>query len=150
MEPVPVASVEIPAAEASLPLLRRWVEDVWKAACPQAAPESLHTLVLAAHEAFRNVIEHGCVEGRGPVRIEVTRTRGALMVRLIYDGIPFDGITAPASFDGSRDRGFGLYLMTRSLSRVSYTTIRDGRQQLELTKSIPRPKRVDNNSGEKK
>jgi anti-sigma regulatory factor (Ser/Thr protein kinase) len=150
MEPIPVASVDLLPAQTSLSFLRRWIEDVWKAACPVAPPESLHTFVLAVHEAFRNVIEHGYEEPRGLVRVEVSRTEGALMVRLIYDGIPFDGITAPASFDGSRDRGFGLYLMTRSLSRVTHTTLREGRQQLELTKSIPRPKRVDNLSGEKK
>lgn len=150
MEPVPVAQVDVPAAEASLPFLRRWAETVWKETCPLAPPDGLHTFVLAVHEAFRNVIEHGCEERRGPIRIEITRTRGALMVRLTYDGIPFDGITAPASFDGTRDRGFGMYLMTRSLKRVTHTTLREGRQQLELTKSIPRPKRVDNISGETK
>lgn len=133
-----LAEIRLSSEPPSLSLLRKWVETTWDEACPGAPPEGRHRFVLAAHEAFRNIVEHGYRGRPGVVAIEVCRSGGALVLRLTHDGAPFDGKAAPASFDGSRDRGLGLYLMTSGLTRVVYRTTAEGRQQVELRKTIER------------
>ena len=133
-----LAEVNLSPESASLPFLRRWVEAVWARACPGANPEGRHRFVLAVHEAFRNVIEHGYKDQSGLIAIEVSRSGEALVLRLTHDGVPFDGKAAPANFDGSRERGLGIYLMTSGLTRVAYRTTPEGRQQVELRKTIER------------
>lgn len=136
----PLFSLRVPPETSSLAGVRQWVEEVWGRVCPESPEADRHALVLSVHEAFRNVIEHSRPALSTPVVLEAGWVRGALVVRLIHDGEPFDGIAPPAVFDGTRDGGLGLYLMTRGLSRVAYTTTPGGLQQVELTKETKRPR----------
>jgi anti-sigma regulatory factor (Ser/Thr protein kinase) len=124
----------------SLASVRRWAEEVWRAACPGAPESDRHALVLSVHEAFRNVVEHSRPVKDDPIVLEAVRENGALVVRLIHGGEPFDGIAPPPVFDGTRDGGLGVFLMTRGLSRLAYTTTAKGLQQVELTKETRRPR----------
>lgn len=147
--PVLLGSIEVPSDSGSLPYLRQWMEGVWRSTCPGAAPEGLHTFVLALHEAFRNVIEHAYAGCSGLISVEAEKSLGELRVRLTHDGASFDGQAAAPTFDGTLDRGFGVYLMTRGLTRVTYTTTTSGRQQVELTKSIEWLSALETKPGEK-
>jgi anti-sigma regulatory factor (Ser/Thr protein kinase) len=54
-------------------------------------------------------------------------------VRLRYLGEAFDpSIAPPPSVDGSRDSGFGLYLITNSVDDVRYYYDDGGRNCIEL------------------
>ena len=44
-----------------------------------------------------------------------------MTIRLRYLGAPFDPTTVPPPlFDGSRDSGFGVYLIAKSVDEVRY------------------------------
>ena len=53
----------------------------------------------------------------------------------IMTGKPFDPKEArPPSFDGSRDGGFGVYLISQSVDEVCYSRDAAGRNCISLTK----------------
>lgn len=93
---------------------------------------------LAVDEAAANVMQHA-YEGRkdGRVRIEHERDRHRLLFRLTHCGQPFDRNAAPPpAFDGSRDSGFGLFIIDRVMDEVDYVANPDGSHSLVLAKSI--------------
>ncbi len=98
--------------------IRRFVED----AC-QYDPiagwrrEDVHKLVLAVHEAATNIIKHAYNRATDRhIRVRVEYYRDRLVVRFHHRGSPVnnDLLTAP-SFDGTRENGFGLYLISQSV-----------------------------------
>ena len=140
-------SLRVPARASSLAVVRHWVQFVWGEVSPEGDDADLHSLVLSAHEAFRNVIEHSRPGESAQVTAEATMEGGALVVRLIHDGLPFDGVAPAPEFDGTRDGGLGVFLMTQGLSRLAYSTTSEGAQQVELTKETRRPSWPDQKKG---
>ena len=87
-----------------------------------AADEKMTRLTLALTEAASNIILHGLPGQRHPsitVTVEVNDDQAG--VTLQYPGKPFDRQAAPApAFDGSREGGFGLYLIGECVDEVNY------------------------------
>ena len=84
--------------------------------------ERIASLVLAVNEAASNIMKHS-YHRREDQRIDITAEAFSdrVAVRLRYQGAPFDPALIPApAFDGSRESGFGLFMITNSVDRVRY------------------------------
>lgn len=84
--------------------------------------ERLSQLELAVTEAASNIIRHayrGHTDGRVQVVAEAFGDR--IVVQFFHQGAAFDPtIIQPPIFDGSREGGFGVYIIAHSVDEVSY------------------------------
>jgi len=86
-------------------------------------------LELAVNEAASNIMKHA-YHGRRDQRIQLDGDAYAdrIAIRLHHLGDPFELTTVPPpALDGSRESGFGIYLMTNSVTEVKFS--RDDRGQ---------------------
>jgi sigma-B regulation protein RsbU (phosphoserine phosphatase) len=93
-------------------------------------------LELAVNEAASNVMKHA-YHGRTDQRIhlEAEAFPDHVAVRLHHLGDPFDPSAAPPpAFDGSRESGFGVYLLTKSVDEVRYYRDERGGNCIALVK----------------
>jgi sigma-B regulation protein RsbU (phosphoserine phosphatase) len=93
-------------------------------------------LELAVNEAASNVMKHA-YHGRADQRIqlEADAEPDRVSIRLHHLGDPFDAATvSPPALDGSRESGFGLHLIARSVDEVRYTRDERGRNCIRLVK----------------
>jgi len=91
---------------------------------------------LAVTEAASNIMKHA-YQGRTDQRIQIEAESfpDHVAVRLHHLGNSFDpsGV-APPAFDGSRESGFGVYLLTRSVDDVRYYRDERGGNCIALVK----------------
>jgi PAS domain S-box-containing protein len=95
-------------------------------------------LELAVNEAASNIMKHA-YHGRTDqkIRLEAEVTSERVSFRLHHLGDPCDPATVPPpALDGSRESGFGLYLITRSVDDLRYTRDERGRNCICLVKMI--------------
>ena len=100
--------------------------------------EDIASLELAVNEAASNIMKHA-YHGRTDQRIQLEADAFAehLSFRLHHLGGSFDpGAVAPPAFDGSRESGFGLYLISNSVDEVRYSRDERGRNCINLVKVI--------------
>ena len=105
--------------------------------CRQLAVEDLWQLELAVHEVAANIIRHA-YQNRTDQRIilEIESFEEHLMVHLNHWGKPFirrETVTVPI-FDGTAERGFGLYLIEQCVDRVVYKCTPTGKNIISLLK----------------
>jgi anti-sigma regulatory factor (Ser/Thr protein kinase) len=95
-------------------------------------------LELAVNEAASNIMKHA-FHGRTDQRIqlEADTLPGRISVRLHHLGDSFDvtAVSLPA-LDGSRESGFGLYLIAKSVDEVHYSRDERGRNCIALVKRL--------------
>jgi serine/threonine-protein kinase RsbW len=112
--------------------LREVCREGWQA---EPADENLlNPLELALTEAASNIILHS-FDGRQDrtVTVTVEAHDDRVAVTLRYPGEPFDPRGAPAPvFDGSREGGFGLYLIRQCVDEVRYDQDDQGRCVIHL------------------
>ena len=105
--------------------------------------EDVSQLVLAVTEAASNIMRHA-YQGRPDQRIQVTTEAFAdhMCLRLWHHGTAFDPATVPPPvFDGSRDGGFGVYIMAHCVDEVRYVHDEQGGHGICLVKKrSPRSK----------
>jgi len=104
--------------------------------------QEIHLLELASTEVASNIIKHAYrgVEEQ-PIWVRIDLTTSALTVKFTHNGEPFvnpEQIPLP-SFDSSREGGFGLFIINRSVDEISYGIDSEGRQFIELTKKLQIP-----------
>jgi serine/threonine-protein kinase RsbW len=88
------------------------------------------------NEAVTNIIEHayGGQSGR-PIRLETEVTEDRTTVRIYDWGEAFDpAVIEPPAFDGSRESGFGVYIIAQSVDDVRYARDAQGRNCISLMK----------------
>jgi phosphoserine phosphatase RsbU/P len=97
-------------------------------------------LELAANEAVSNIMKHAYSgESDQLIRIEADAFADGVSVRLRHLGSPFSPETAPApQFDGSRESGFGMYIIRSSVDEVKYYRDANGRSCIALFKKHTR------------
>ncbi len=98
--------------------------------------EGLYQLELAVTEAASNIMRHA-YHGRTDQHIQVVADAFAdrIVVRLWHRGTAFDPKTVkPPVFDGSREGGFGVYIMTHCVDEVRYVQDEAGEQCICLVK----------------
>ena len=101
-------------------------------------------LELAVNEAVCNIMKHA-YHGRPDqwIQLEAEYVPERLSIRLHHLGDSFDPATVPPpAFDGSRESGFGVYLIANSVDDVRYSRDERGRNCIVLTKDLGREKRM--------
>lgn len=97
----------------------------------------LNMIELAVNEVASNIMRHS-YHGRTDQRIwiRMEKDQHIIRARLIHNGDPFRNVgqIPLPKFEGSREGGFGLYIIDRSVDSVDYGEEPDGRQYIELTK----------------
>jgi PAS domain S-box-containing protein len=96
-------------------------------------------LELAVNEAASNIIKHA-YHGRADQRLQLDADAfpDRVSIRLHHLGDSFDpGAVPPPALDGSRESGFGIYLINRSVDEVRYSRDDRGRNCVALVK-IPK------------
>jgi anti-sigma B factor antagonist len=128
---------EFTSDPAQLTELRRLVRDCCRQAWPaDAGDDVLDRLELGVQEAAANIYRHayrGAPDG--PIRLDLVADPDRIALTLSHDGDDFDPTAVPRpAFDGSRDGGFGLYLIHQCLDEVCYVHGEPGRRGIRLAK----------------
>lgn len=119
--------------------VRAMVRDVCRRAWNESIEEDwLAQLELAVDEAAANVVLHA-YKGRAGLPIEVAVAADAdndrVSISLFHQGEPFDpNAVAPPAFDGSRETGFGLYLIRQAVDELVFFDDERGRHGIRLVK----------------
>jgi serine/threonine-protein kinase RsbW len=98
----------------------------------------IRELELAVQEALVNVMAHA-FEADIVRTIDLTLScqRARLRVEISYRGLAFDeAAVPPPSFDGSRDHGFGLFIMKQLMDKVEHGRREDGQRFIRLEKKL--------------
>ncbi len=107
---------------------------------PGIGEDDLNHLEIAVNEALANIIQHA-YGGRSGQKIQILADAyaGRICVRLYHWGEPLEEDTAPPPApDGSRESGFGLYLIAQSVDEVRYSRDEQGRNCVFLVKRLPK------------
>jgi serine/threonine-protein kinase RsbW len=100
--------------------------------------DTIAQLELAVTEAASNVIKHA-YNGRDDqwIQLDAEAFAGHVSIRLHHLGDSFDPAEVPPpAFDGSRESGFGIYLITKSVDDVRYFRDERGRNCIALIKVL--------------
>jgi serine/threonine-protein kinase RsbW len=136
---------EFPSEVHHLPAVRALVREVCRRAWGRDVDEArLAQLELAVGEAAANVVLHAYADKPGlPIEVLVAADDREVCVTLFHQGQPFDPEhVAPPSFDGSRESGFGLYLIRQAVDEVSFFVDERGHHGVRLVKKrrhVPSP-----------
>jgi sigma-B regulation protein RsbU (phosphoserine phosphatase) len=99
--------------------------------------DCIDQLELAVTEACSNIIKHA-YHGRTDqsIQMEAELFPGKVMIRLHYLGPSFDPAKVqPPALNGSRESGFGVYLIKQCVDRVRYFRDENGRNCILLEKA---------------
>jgi anti-sigma regulatory factor (Ser/Thr protein kinase) len=100
--------------------------------------DDVAALELAVNEAASNIMKHA-YHGRADQRIQLEADMfpDRVSIRLHHLGDSFDPAdVSPPALDGSRESGFGLYLISRSVDEVRHSRDERGRNCIVLVKRI--------------
>lgn len=104
--------------------IRQWVNDLWLLWVPRFhVEEALYQLILAVNEVASNIMRHA-YEGNPSQRLRITSwlEGQTFCIELAHTGIPFDPASSkPPVFDGTRDGGFGVFIIAKSVDKIVYT-----------------------------
>lgn len=113
--------------------VREFCQSIPGAALPEDSTEELD---LAVNEALSNIMKHA-YRGRTDQRIQIVAEAFAdrVVLQLHHLGEPFDpGAVPPPDFNGSRENGFGVYIIAQSVDEVRYLRDERGRNCICLVK----------------
>jgi anti-sigma regulatory factor (Ser/Thr protein kinase) len=128
---------EFPSELRHLSAVRALVREVCRRAWGEAVDEEwLSKLELAVDEAAANVVLHAYDGKTGlPVEVDVAADADQVCVTLFHQGKPFDpDAVAPPAFDGSRESGFGLFLIREAVDELAFFQDERGRHGIRLVK----------------
>ena len=103
------------------------------------------SLELAVDEAASNIMKHAYHGRRDqPIRLEAEASDDRISIRLHYLGEGFDPSKIPSPpLDGSRESGFGAYIISQTVDEVRYQRDERGRNCIVLAKRRNRPAREE-------
>jgi anti-sigma regulatory factor (Ser/Thr protein kinase) len=128
---------EFPSELRHLAAVRALVREVCRHAWGDTIDEEwLVKLELAVDEAASNVVLHAYEGQTGlPIEVAVAADADQVCVTLFHQGKPFDpDAVAPPAFDGSRESGFGLYLIRQAVDELAFFQDERGRHGIRLVK----------------
>lgn len=97
---------------------------------------ALDQLLLAVQETATNIVRHGYFdEGSRPIRVVLEASPDEVQLLFCYPGKPFDPESVPPPvFDGTREGGFGVYLIRQLVDEVRYHRDHTGLCSIQLNK----------------
>ena len=138
------AELEVTSHLRELPIIRAFVgEFCQNIQLFEVDEESLMWLQLAVTEAASNIIKHA-YHGRDdqPILVEADVSEDQVTIQLQHFGDAFDPQTvAPPVFDGSREGGFGVYIIAHAVDEVHYSCDAQGKNCVTLVKRLKGAKR---------
>ncbi|MBV8357863.1 MAG: SpoIIE family protein phosphatase [Deltaproteobacteria bacterium] len=135
--PLAHAELEVSSALSQLLFVRQFAERFCRTLPPPAlTTDSITQLQLAVAEAASNIVRHAYHGQAGqPIWLEADAFADRIVLRLCHTGESFDPKQVPApAFDGSREGGFGVYIISQSVDEVSYFRDERGRNCVCLIK----------------
>jgi PAS domain S-box-containing protein len=138
-QPLAHAELEIRSDLADLRRARAFVRDFCRMV-PQGLldEDEVGGLELAVNEAASNIMKHA-YHGRADQRIELEADASpdCVTIRLHHLGDSFDPATVrPPALDGTRESGFGVYLVTRCVDDVRCSRDPRGKNCVALVKML--------------
>ena len=93
---------------------------------------------LAVNEVACNIIAHAYREQPGyTIGLEISVAGGTITLVFTHRGEPFDPKDVPPpAFDGSRDSGFGLYIVKECMDEVAFDSTPEGEQRVTLRTTL--------------
>jgi anti-sigma regulatory factor (Ser/Thr protein kinase) len=133
---MPRVTQVFPSELRQLAALRALVREACRSARPDVDEAALAQLELAVDEAAANVILHA-YSGKSDQAVEVVVAAEPeqVAVSLLHQGEPFDpDRVPPPSFDGSRESGFGLFLIRQAVDECTFFQDERGYHGIRLVK----------------
>jgi anti-sigma regulatory factor (Ser/Thr protein kinase) len=151
------AALELPSHPDALSAAREFVEEFCQRNCAgRLDGESRDLLALAVNEALANIIRHS-YHGRGDARVQIEAERRENELRLhlhdIGEAFPDPAAIGLPVFDGSRQSGFGMFIMRNCVDDVRYFRDDMGRNTVTLVKHLapaeePTPRTTEERTGD--
>ncbi|MDQ2686902.1 MAG: SpoIIE family protein phosphatase, partial [Armatimonadota bacterium] len=118
------AEVEVTSALTQLEPIRSFLRRFSEQLQPPLDEVRLATLELAANEAASNIMRHAYIGAQDrSIRVEMDADGDRVILQLHHWGKSFDPTTAPPpTFDGTREGGFGVYMIAECVDEVRYLT----------------------------
>ena len=134
------SSLRLTAELKDLAQIRRFVQESSEAF--GVAPGDVPNVLLAVDEAVTNIIVHGYAGQGGPVEIDITRSPGALVIRLRDEARPFDptGVPEPdlsVPLEEQTPGRLGIHLIRRVMNELIYRRQPGGWNELTMMKRLP-------------
>jgi PAS domain S-box-containing protein len=138
-QPLARAELEIRSDLTDLRRARAFVRD-FGSMVPEGLldEDEIAGLELAVNEAASNIMKHA-YHGRADQRIALDAEAfpDRVSIRLHHLGDSFDPTSvSPPALDGSRESGFGIYLISKSVDEVRYSRDERGRNCVALIKML--------------
>jgi PAS domain S-box-containing protein len=136
--PLAHAELDIQSDLAHLRRARAFVREVCHLVPGDAlGDQEIASLELAVNEAASNIMRHAYHGRRDQwIQIDGDAYPDRVAIRLHHLGDPFQRETAPPpALDGSRESGFGVYLMTNSVTEVRYSRDDRGKHCIALVQN---------------
>lgn len=134
-EPLADRSAVFECSLRSLAAFRGWLWECSKLLGSGLAEQDIARMQLACSEVFANCVIHASdVQPSAALTVRAEIFEDHVIVRMIHAEPAFDPLAAPApAFDGSRDSGFGIYMVLRSSDEASFARQPDGTNITTLT-----------------
>ncbi len=130
--------IEIQSDLNELARVRTFVNDICEKIKDRKLSRPVSQIVLAANEVVANIIKHAYGnQPKNRILIDAKQTATHLSFRFYDWGEQFDTQSVPLPvFDGSQESGFGLYLISKSVSDMDLRTEENGANCTTLTINI--------------
>ena len=119
--------------------LRAFIHELCLDSNINALTDEIETKInLAVQEAVTNIMRHAQLKSKDElIRIEASVLMNKLEINILDNGIAFDPETVEdPKFDGSRDGGFGVYLINEVMDKITYSRDDEGINCMQLIKTI--------------
>lgn len=128
VEPLYIRSASFGCTSQSLPSFRAWLSECAALTENCLAEEDVARLHLACSEVFANCATHvPNAQCETPLQVESRVFANHVTVQISQRGPVFDPLAIPLpSFDGSRDSGFGVYIVLLSSDEAHFARQPDG------------------------
>jgi sigma-B regulation protein RsbU (phosphoserine phosphatase) len=126
--------------------IRQYISNFCRFIVPKPLNEDvIHLILLGIQEAVTNIIKHAC-EGLDDQKIQFTIDWSADQITFhLYDcGVSFDPTqTAEPDFDGNREDGFGMFIISQCMDDVRYERDDLGRNHAIFSRNLSENDRRD-------
>jgi sigma-B regulation protein RsbU (phosphoserine phosphatase) len=135
--PIDRREIDVPNHLGQLEHIRKFVTETLSVSPEKILDEEeVYQLMLAVTEAASNVIRHALGDNpNAMISVSTDLFPDRIIVRLSHFGKDFDPDTAPPPvFDGTREGGFGVYMIRQCVDDVQYQHNPDGKNTIRMVK----------------